>query len=111
MVRGGIKAQGHARDDWSAGPQAGPWDQRHGALTPPRSAEGSCATPAMATATASRRLHFQAMPDSLLVLLEEEAFCKGLQRLCGLLAELLIDRQAEQPEPASESAIAASLPY
>jgi hypothetical protein len=51
------------------------------------------------------------MPDSLLVLLEEEAFCKGLQRLCGLLAELLIDRQAEQPEPASESAVAESLPY
>lgn len=51
------------------------------------------------------------MPDSLLVLLEEEAFCKGLQRLCGLLAELLIDHQAEQPEPSCESAVAAILPF
>jgi len=44
---------------------------------------------ATVTASASRRLHFEAMPDHLLVLLAEEAFCKGLQRLSALLAAIL----------------------
>jgi hypothetical protein len=60
----------------------------------------------MATASTSRRLHFAAMPDPLLVLLAEEAFCKGLQRVSDLLEELLMDRQAEQPavvNPAMEA--------
>jgi hypothetical protein len=66
---------------------------------------------ATASASASRRLHFEAMPDHLLVLLAEEAFCKGLQRLSALLEELLVDRQAEQPEPAWDPALAAILPF
>jgi len=65
----------------------------------------------MAAASASRRLHFAAMPNSLLVLLAEEAFCKGLQRLSALLEELLLDRQAEQPEPAWDPALASILPF
>ena len=51
------------------------------------------------------------MPDHLLVLLAEEAFCKGLQRVSDLLEELLVDRQAEQPEPAWDPALAAILPF
>ena len=65
----------------------------------------------MATASTSRRLHFAAMPDPLLVLLAEEAFCKGLQRVSDLLEELLMDRQAEQPGPAWDPALAAILPF
>jgi len=66
--------------------------------------------PAMATASKSRVLHFAAMPDSLLVLLAEEAFWKGLSRVSALLEDLLIDRQAEQPAVVNP-ALEAMLPF
>lgn len=112
MVRGGVKARGHAREDCSLAPLLRHWDEGHGALTPPRPAEESCATPAMATATASasRVQHFAAMSDSLLVLLAEEAFWKGLSRVSALLEDLLVDRQAEQPAVVNP-AMEAMLPF
>ena len=45
------------------------------------------------------------------LLLVEEAFCKGLQRVSALLEELLVDRQAQQPKPAWDPARAAMLPF
>ena len=46
---------------------------------------------------AARRLHFSASSDGLLHWLSEECWARGLIRLGGLLDELLIERQAEQP--------------
>jgi hypothetical protein len=115
MVRGGVKARGHAREDWSVVPLVRHWDGGHGALTPPRLAEESCASPAMASAaaaaSATARFEITALPDLLLVQLEEEASARGLQRLAGLLADELIERQAQQPEPPVNLELAALLPF
>ena len=111
MVRGGVKARGHAREDCSLAPLARHTGQGHGALTPPRPAEESCATPAMASATAPVRLEITALPDLLLVQLEEEASARGLQRLAGLLGDELIGRQAQQPEPPVNPELEALLPF
>ena len=40
MVRGGVKARGHAREDCPLAPLPRHSDEGHGALTPPRPAEG-----------------------------------------------------------------------
>ena len=60
---------------------------------------------------AARRLHFSASCDGLLYWLSEECWGRGLVRLAGLLDELLIKRQAEQPEPALDPELEALLPY
>jgi hypothetical protein len=111
MVRGGVKARGHARGWWTVVPHAGHWDGGHGALTPPRLGPESCASPAMAAASASARFEITELPDLLLVQLEEEASARGLQRLAGLLADELIGRQAEQPEPPVNLELEALLPF
>ena len=92
-------------------PHAGHTDQGHGALTPPRCGPESCASPAMASASAAARFEITALPDLLLVQLEEEASARGLQRLAGLLADELIGRQAQQPEPPVNLELEALLPF
>lgn len=47
---------------------------------------------------AARRLHFSSSSDGLIFWLSEECWGRGLVRLGELLEELLIERQAEQPE-------------
>ena len=115
MVRGGVKAQGHARGWWTVVPHAGHRDWGHGALTPPRLGLESCASPAMASASAfasaTARFEITALPDLLLVQLEEEASARGLQRLAGLLADELVERQAQQPEPPVDHQLEALLPF
>ncbi len=65
----------------------------------------------MASATAPARFEITALPDLLLVQLEEEASARGLQRLAGLLADELIGRQAQQPEPQVNLELEALLPF
>ena len=60
---------------------------------------------------AARRLHFSASGDALLVWLSEECWGRGLVRLAGLLDDLLIERQAEQPEPPLDPELVALLPF
>ena len=60
---------------------------------------------------AARRLHFSATSDALLHWLSEECWGRGLMRLAGLLDDLLIERQAEQPEPPLEPELEALLPF
>lgn len=60
---------------------------------------------------AARRLHFSASSDGLLLWLSEECWGRGLVRLGELLDELLIERQAEQPEPPLDPDLEALLPF
>jgi hypothetical protein len=60
---------------------------------------------------AARRLHFSASSDGLLHWLSEECWARGLIRLGGLLDDLLIERQAEQPEPPLDPELEALLPF
>jgi hypothetical protein len=59
----------------------------------------------------ARRLHFSASSDGLLLWLSEECLGRGLIRLGELLDELLIERQAEQPEPLLDPELEALLPF
>jgi hypothetical protein len=58
-------------------------------------------------AHAARRLHFSASSDGLLHWLSEECSGRGLL----LLGELLIERQAGQPEPPHYPELEALLPF
>lgn len=60
---------------------------------------------------AARRLHFAASSDGLLHWLSEECSSRGLLRLGELLDDLLIERQAEQPEPPMDPELEALLPF
>lgn len=60
---------------------------------------------------AARRLRFSASSDGLLHWLSEECWARGLVRLGGRLDDLLIERQAEQPEPALDPELEALLPF
>ena len=60
---------------------------------------------------AARRLRFSASSVGLLLWLSEECWGRGLVRLGELLDELLIERQAEQPEPPLEPELEALLPF
>ncbi|MEB3333014.1 MAG: hypothetical protein VKI83_11050 [Synechococcaceae cyanobacterium] len=60
---------------------------------------------------AARRLHFSASSDGLLHWLSEECWGRGLLRLAVLLDELLIERQAEQPERLLDPELEALLPF
>jgi hypothetical protein len=62
-------------------------------------------------AHAARRLYFSASSDSLLYWLSEECSIRGLRRLGELLDDLLIERQAEQPEPPHDPELEALLPF
>jgi hypothetical protein len=78
-------------------------------------------TPASASVHlhAARRLHFSASSDGLLYWLSEECWGRGLVRLGELLVgaafsegvELLIERQAEQPEPPLDPELEDLLPF
>jgi hypothetical protein len=59
----------------------------------------------------ARRLHFSASSDGLLLWLSEECWGRGLVRLGELLDDLLIERQAEQPEPPVDPELEALLPF
>lgn len=67
--------------------------------------------PAPVHVHAARRLHFSASSDALLHWLSEECWGRGLVRLAGLLDDLLIERQAEQPEPPADPKLEALLPF
>ena len=68
---------------------------------------------------AARRLHFSTSSDDLLYWLSEECWGRGLVRLGELLVgaafsegvELLIERQAEQPEPPLDPELEDLLPF
>jgi hypothetical protein len=60
---------------------------------------------------AARRQHFSASSDGLLHWLSEECWGRGLIRLGELLDDLLIERQAEQPEPPADPELEALLPF
>ena len=62
-------------------------------------------------AHAARRLHFSASSDGLLHWLSEECSDRGLLRLGELLDDLLIERQAEQPELPHDPELEALLPF
>jgi len=76
-------------------------------------------SPASVHLHAARRLHFSASSDGLLHWLSEECWGRGLIRLGELLVgaafsegiELLIERQAEQPEPPADPELEALLPF
>jgi hypothetical protein len=53
----------------------------------------------MFTPHTCRRLQFAASSDALLHWLIEECWDRGLVRLAELLEDLLIERQAQQPQP------------
>jgi hypothetical protein len=59
----------------------------------------------------AHRLRFSASSDGLLHWLSEECWGRGLIRLGELLDELLIERQAEQPEPPLDPELEALLPF
>ncbi len=82
-------------------------------MTPHRLEVTSCAAPTMALAHVhtARRLQFSASSDGLLLWLSEECWSRGLIRLAELLDELLIERQAQQPEPPLDSELEALLPF
>jgi len=60
---------------------------------------------------AARRRHFAASSDGLLLCLSEECWGRGLLRLGELLDDLLIERQAKQPEPPVDPELEALLPF
>lgn len=64
-----------------------------------------------AHAHAARRLHFAASSEGLLHWLSEECWGRGLRRLGERLDDLLIGRQAEQPEPMLDPELEALLPF
>jgi hypothetical protein len=66
---------------------------------------------ALAHVHTARRLQFSASSDGLLLWLSEECWSRGLIRLAELLDELLIERQAQQPEPPLDSELEALLPF
>ncbi|MCP9943340.1 hypothetical protein KBY70_13170 [Cyanobium sp. ATX 6E8] len=66
---------------------------------------------ALAHVHTARRLHFSASSDGLLLFLSEECWGRGLLRLAELLDELLIERQAEQPEQPGDPELEALLPF
>ncbi|MBM5794054.1 MAG: hypothetical protein FJ057_08995 [Cyanobacteria bacterium K_DeepCast_0m_m1_088] len=66
---------------------------------------------ALAHAHTARRLQFSASSDGLLLWLSEECWGRGLIRLAGLLDDLLIERQAEQPAPQVDAELEALLPF
>jgi hypothetical protein len=66
---------------------------------------------ALAHVHTARRLHFSASSDGWLLWLSEECWGRGLIRLAGLLDELLIERQTEQPEPRLDPELEALLPF
>jgi hypothetical protein len=66
---------------------------------------------ALAHVHTARRLHFSATSDGLLLWLSEECWGRGLIRLGELLDDLLIERQAEQPEPLLDPELEALLPF
>jgi len=68
-------------------------------------------SPASVNLHAARRLHFSASSDGLLLWLSEECWGRGLVNFAGLLDDLLIERQAEQPEPALDPELEALLPF
>lgn len=59
----------------------------------------------------ARRLHFSVSSDGLLHWLSEECWGRGLVRLAGLLDDLLIERQAEPPEPPLDPELEDLLPF
>lgn len=59
----------------------------------------------------ARRLRFSASSDGLLHWLSEECWGRGLIRLGELLDDLLIEPQAEQPEPLLDPELEALLPF
>jgi hypothetical protein len=67
--------------------------------------------PASVHLHAARRLHFSASSDGLLLWLSEECWGRGLIQLGELLDDLLIERQAEQPEPLLDPELEALLPF
>jgi len=111
-----LLAAAQASSGWGRPQGSGPCPLR-GSLTPPRLEVASCARSAMATLSASahvhaaRRLHFSASSDGLLQWLCEECSGRGLLRLGELLDDLLIERQAEQPEPPHDPELEALLPF
>ncbi|MCH9713269.1 MAG: hypothetical protein K0U63_01785 [Cyanobacteria bacterium] len=74
---------------------------------------------ALAYADTASRLQFSASSDGLLLWLSEDCWGRGLVRLGELLVgaafsegvELLIERQAEQPEPPLDLELEALLPF
>ena len=68
-------------------------------------------SPASVHLHAARRLYFSASSDGLLHWLSEECWGRGLIRLAELLDDLLIERQAEQPEPPADPELEALLPF
>ena len=66
---------------------------------------------ALAHVHTARRLHFSASSDGLLLFLSEECWGRGLLRLAELLDELLIERQAEQPEQPADPELEALVPF
>jgi hypothetical protein len=66
---------------------------------------------ALAHVHTARCLHFSASSDGWLLWLSEECWGRGLIRLAGLLDELLIERQAEQPEPRLDPELEALLTF
>ena len=66
---------------------------------------------ALAHVHTARRLHFSASSVGLLLWLSEECWGRGLIRLGELLDDLLIERQAEQPEPLLDPELEALLPF
>jgi len=91
MVRGGVKDRGHA-SGWS-----------HREVRSPT----------------ARRLHFSASSDGLPLWLSEECWGRGLVRVAELLVgaafcvgvDLLIERQADQPEAPMDPELEALLPF
>lgn len=62
-------------------------------------------------ASAARLSSFNQFNDALLGYLAEECFQRRLERLAALIEDILIDRQAQQPEVALDPALLALIPY
>ena len=62
-------------------------------------------------ASVARLSSFNQFNDALLGYLAEECFQRRLERLTDLIENILIDRQAQQPEVALDQELLASMPY
>ena len=62
-------------------------------------------------ASTARLSSFNQFNDVLLGYLAEECFQRRLERLAALIEDILIDRQAQQPEVALDPALLALIPY
>jgi len=62
-------------------------------------------------ASTARFSSFNKFNDALLGYLAEECFQRRLERLAALIEDILIDRQAQQPEVALDPALLALIPY